>query len=424
MTSVGVTPPAVPALSVTAGNNSATLSWSGSSGVYDVYRNEAGCNAGFTKAANDTSATSYTDNAVANGVTYYYQVVAQPSGNEAAASAPSICQSVTPVGGTCTPPAAPTGVSATSSAQTTASVSWTASSGATSDSVSRSTTSGGPYTSVGSSTASPFADSGLTCNTTYYYVVSASNGSCASGNSTQASVTTAACTPGGTVLANGVPVTGISGALNSQQNWTMVVPAGASNLVFQTSGGTGDADMYVRFGAAPTLTTYNCRPYLNGNAETCTFAAPSTGTYHVMLNAYSAFSGVSLVGSYSTVAPCTNTTEIESNDTRTAPQAISGACNQISGNFTNDVASNQNDYYRLSLPAGRTVTALLNGLTVDYDLYIYNSTTGAAVASSTNGGTTADQASWTNTGAAAINVYVRAFRYSATKTTYQLRVSY
>src|SRR5690606_9951552 len=108
-----VTPPATPTLNVSAGNNSASLSWSGSSGVYDVYRNEAGCNAGFTKIANDVAATSYTDTAVANGFTYYYQVVAQPSGNEAAASAPSTCRTVTPSGGaSCTPPAAPTGVTA------------------------------------------------------------------------------------------------------------------------------------------------------------------------------------------------------------------------------------------------------------------------------------------------------------------------
>ena len=424
-TFAGVTPPAVPALTVTAGNNSAALSWSGSTGVYDIYRNEAGCSAGFTKAANDVSGSSYNDTAVANGVTYYYQVVAQPSGNEAAASAPSTCRSVTPAGGSCTPPAAPTGVAATSSSQTAASVSWTASSGATSYSISRSTTSGGPYTAVGSSAASPFSNTGLTCNTTYYYVVSASNGSCSSGNSTQASVTTAACTPGGTTLTNGVPVTGISGAAASQQSWTMAVPAGASNLVFQTSGGTGDADMYVRFGSAPTLTTYDCRPYASGNAETCTFAAPGTGTYYVMLNGYSAYSGLSLVGSYSTGGGgCTATTEVEANNSRTAPQAISGACNQISGNFTNDASSNQNDYFRLSLPAGATVTALLNGLTVDYDLYIYNSTGGSAVASSTAGGSTAETASWKNTGTSAINVYVRVYRYSATKTTYQLKVSY
>jgi serine protease len=106
---------------------------------------------------------------------------------------------------------------------------------------------------------------------------------------------------GGSVLQNNVPVTGISGASGSQQFWTTAtIPTGASNLVINISGGTGDADLYVRFGSAPTLTTYNCRPYLSGNNETCTFAAPSAGTYHVMLHGYTAYSGVTLKASWST----------------------------------------------------------------------------------------------------------------------------
>ncbi len=121
---------------------------------------------------------------------------------------------------------------------------------------------------------------------------------------------------------------------------------------------------------------------------------------------------------------CNAINDVEANNTRNAPQVISGTCNQISGTFLNDNANQQNDYFRLSLPAGRTVTALLNGLSVDYDVYIYNSVNGAAVASSLNGGTTPDQASWTNTGASAVNVYVRAYRFSSTRTTYQLRISY
>ena len=424
VTFAGVTPPAVPTLAVTAGNNSAALSWSGSTGVYDIYRNEAGCSAGFTKAANDVSGATYNDTAVANGVTYYYQVVAQPSGNEAAASAPSTCRSVTPVAGSCTPPAAPTGVAATSSAQTTASVSWTASSGATSYSVSRSTVSGGPYSAVGSSATSPFSNTGLTCNTTYYYVVSASNGSCSSGNSAQASVTTAACSPGGgTTLTNGVPVTGIAGALNSQQNWTMAVPAGASALKFQISGGTGDADMYVRFGAAPTLTTYDCRPYATGNAETCNIATAQVGTYYVMLNGYAAYSGVTLLGSYSTGGGgCAVVAESEANDGTATADPLVAPCSTVNGTFVGGADSN--DYFSMTLPAGATVTGLLNGLSVDYDLYLYRAGSTTAVASSTNGGTTADQATWTNTTGASTTVYARVYKYSATRATYTVKVSY
>ena len=293
-----VAQPATPALSITAGSNSAALSWSGSSGVYDVYRNETGCSAGFVKVANDLSTTSFNDTNVANGITYYYQVTGQPSGNEAAASSPSTCTSVTPAGAACTPPAAPTGLTATAASSSQINLSWTASAGATSYIILRSTTSGGPYTQVGTSATTSFSNTGLSCNTTYYYVVQASNGTCASGNSAQASAATSACT--GNVLTPGVPVTGISGATGSQQFWTMTVPAGATNLTFNTSGGTGDVDLYVKFGSQPTTTVNDCKSESATTTESCTIAAPSAGTYYVLLYGYATYSGVSLVGNYST----------------------------------------------------------------------------------------------------------------------------
>ena len=99
---------------------------------------------------------------------------------------------------------------------------------------------------------------------------------------------------GGNVLQNGVPVTGLSGAKNAKLYYTVQIPAGASNLAITTSGGTGDEDLYVKFGATPTTSSYDCRPYVTGNSESCTVASPSTGTYYIMLNGYSAFSGVTL----------------------------------------------------------------------------------------------------------------------------------
>ena len=104
-------------------------------------------------------------------------------------------------------------------------------------------------------------------------------------------------TGGATALTNGVAVTA-SGAKGSQTVYTLAVPAGATGLVFATSGGTGDEDIYVRFGAAPTLATYDCRPYVSGNAESCTISNVQAGTYYVMLNGYQSYSGVSLTGSY------------------------------------------------------------------------------------------------------------------------------
>ena len=100
------------------------------------------------------------------------------------------------------------------------------------------------------------------------------------------------------VLQNGVGITIADATVNHQQNWTMSVPAGATNLVFTLSGGTGDADLYVKFGSAPTTSSYDCRPYVSGNSETCTMSPIQAGTYYVMVNAYAAYSGVTLKGSY------------------------------------------------------------------------------------------------------------------------------
>nr|WP_183909249.1 S8 family serine peptidase [Simiduia aestuariiviva] len=105
--------------------------------------------------------------------------------------------------------------------------------------------------------------------------------------------------PGGNELENGVPVTGLSASTGNDLTYTMVVPSGSSNIKFQTSGGTGDADLYVRYGAAPTDGTWDCRPYSSGNNETCNMTQ-GAGTYYVRVKAYNSFSGVSLTGSYST----------------------------------------------------------------------------------------------------------------------------
>jgi serine protease len=102
---------------------------------------------------------------------------------------------------------------------------------------------------------------------------------------------------GANCLDNGVPVTGLSGARNSEVMYTVDVPAGVT-LNVNTSGGSGDADLYVRQGVAPTTSTYDCRPYQNGNNENCSLNSGTGGTYYIMLRGYSAYSGVTLQASY------------------------------------------------------------------------------------------------------------------------------
>jgi hypothetical protein len=64
------------------------------------------------------------------------------------------------------------------------------------------------------------------------------------------------------------------------------VPAGAT-LTVSMSGGSGDA-------AAPTSNTYDCRPYVNGNNESCSHTVNPGETWHIGVYAYQNFSGVSL----------------------------------------------------------------------------------------------------------------------------------
>jgi len=103
---------------------------------------------------------------------------------------------------------------------------------------------------------------------------------------------------GGTELQNGVTKTDLAGAKNEELHFSLDVPAGATDLSFTMSGGTGDADLYVQYGAAPSTSSYDCRPWKTGNSESCPVTTAETGTYYVMVQGYSAFSGINLVANY------------------------------------------------------------------------------------------------------------------------------
>ncbi|WP_246128706.1 pre-peptidase C-terminal domain-containing protein [Pleionea sediminis] len=99
-------------------------------------------------------------------------------------------------------------------------------------------------------------------------------------------------------LANGIPVSDLAESRGEELHFYIDVPESALNLSFNLSGGSGDADLYVRFGEEPTQSTYDCRPYKSGNSETCQFGTPEAGRYFVMIRAYNSFSNASLVADY------------------------------------------------------------------------------------------------------------------------------
>jgi len=168
------------------------------------------------------------------------------------------------------------------------------------------------------------------------------------GNSDSETQAISVSTEAGDLLQNNVPVDGLFLSQGETVMYRMVVPPNASSLSFSISGGSGDADLYVRFNAEPTQTEYDCRPYRNGNSESCAISNVQSGTYYVMLRAYQAFQGVSLVGQYQ-------------------EQGSGGEFVEL------DVAANSGEWrhYPVTIPAGMSnLTATISSGTGDADLYV------------------------------------------------------
>jgi len=175
---------------------------------------------------------------------------------------------------------------------------------------------------------------------------------------------------GVTTLTNGVTVTGLSGATGSFTNYKITVPTGQTQLKITMSGGTGDADLYVKRGAQPTLSVYDYRPYLTGNNETVTVTNPVAGDWYISLNGYAAYSGVSLNATYT-------------------GGGGGGQCTTYSGTLSGTGASQiqpNGTYYQTTVTG--THTGVLTGPAsgADFDLYLqkWNGSAWANVASGTS----------------------------------------
>jgi len=110
-----------------------------------------------------------------------------------------------------------------------------------------------------------------------------------------------------TTLTNGQTITGISESQGSIFDFRLTIEEGATDLMVTIDGANGDADLYVRYGNEPTLSEWDCRPYIGGSNEQCSFNPPQAGEYYGMIRAYSSFSNVSLSASWNgPVEPPTN----------------------------------------------------------------------------------------------------------------------
>lgn len=281
-------------------------------------------------------------------------------------------------GSSCTLPGTTTLSSPASGATgvaTSPTLSWNAVSGATSYDVYLSTASSPAF--LRNVTTTSTAVGPLTAGTVYYWKVVAKN-SCGSGTaSTIRSFTTAAAS-GVTTLTNGQTVSGLSGATGTWAHYKIAVPTGQTSLVITTAGGTGDLDMYVKYGAQPTSSSYDYRPYLNGNAESVTVTNPAAGDWYISLYAYAAYSGTSLTATYSAAAGCTSYSGSFSTSGGSQYQpSSSGYTSSVSGSHTG---------------------ALSGPGSADFDLYLekWNGSSWASVASGT-GSTSTENVNYSGT---------------------------
>ena len=104
-------------------------------------------------------------------------------------------------------------------------------------------------------------------------------------------------------LTSGVAVSNLSGAKDNEQVFYIDTTQANTRVDVQLSGGSGDADLYVKKGTIPTKSDYDCRPYVGGNNENCDVELASAGRVYIKLIGYSAYSGASLVATNTVSTP-------------------------------------------------------------------------------------------------------------------------
>jgi PKD repeat protein len=112
--------------------------------------------------------------------------------------------------------------------------------------------------------------------------------------------------PPPTQLNNGDSVLIPSASTGTWNYYYITVPSGATNLTATTSGSNGDADLYVRLGAIPTTSTFDCESISSNSNESCTNASPAAGDHYIGVYAWASFTNVTVSVSYTGGGPTNN----------------------------------------------------------------------------------------------------------------------
>lgn len=96
------------------------------------------------------------------------------------------------------------------------------------------------------------------------------------------------------------------GLADVEGNWQffeVTIEEGTAAFNVQLSGGSGDADLFVRFGEQPTEFAADCAPYLFGNEEVCALPTPQAGTWFIGVHAYTDYADTTLKAAWFAAPP-------------------------------------------------------------------------------------------------------------------------
>ena len=157
------------------------------------------------------------------------------------------------------------------------------------------------------------------------------------------------------VLTSGEPYSSSLSGTGDADYYKIEVPAGATELKIVTDGpSTADFDLYAKYGARPTTSSYDYRAYTSSSDETITISNPTEGWWYIMVNSYSGS------GSYTITATVTTPSQTE------VIELTSGQPYTESLSATGDY-----DYYKILVPSGASELQIVTDgpSTADFDLY-------------------------------------------------------
>lgn len=108
--------------------------------------------------------------------------------------------------------------------------------------------------------------------------------------------------PTATDLVDGVAVPGLAGPEGSTRRYALNVPAGATALTVQTTGGTGNVNLAVSFDRGAAFYA-SCESTNNGNTESCLIENPTEGLWYVLLSGFIDYADATLTATVTVPPP-------------------------------------------------------------------------------------------------------------------------